>query len=135
MKIKCISNYNHNGNTGILQVFYNNSLIAKYSRLRLYKGINPETKKPDFDWIRVPVNAEIQTLLKQQLDQMPLVQAIPKPNVVQNSNNSSPNPKLSKFGAFGGIWTRDHYLTKVTPHRARLRRHFLVFSVKECVWK
>ena len=25
-------------------------------------------------------------------------------------------------GAFGGIWTRDHYLTKVTPHRARLRR-------------
>ncbi len=32
-------------------------------------------------------------------------------------------------GAFGGIWTRDHYLTKVTPHRARLRRQFV--SVKE----
>ena len=29
-------------------------------------------------------------------------------------------------GAFGGIWTRDHYLTKVTPHRARLRRHTCV---------
>ncbi len=27
-----------------------------------------------------------------------------------------------EIGAFGGIWTRDHYLTKVTPHRARLRR-------------
>gem|GEM_PF-4370042 len=31
-----------------------------------------------------------------------------------------------KDGAFGGIWTRDHYLTKVTPHRARLRRHTCV---------
>ena len=31
-----------------------------------------------------------------------------------------------KIGAFGGIWTRDHYLTKVTPHRARLRRRFML---------
>ena len=31
-------------------------------------------------------------------------------------------------GAFGGIWTRDHYLTKVTPHRARLRRQIRVIS-------
>jgi hypothetical protein len=29
-----------------------------------------------------------------------------------------------EVGAFGGIWTRDHYLTKVTPHRTRLRRRF-----------
>ena len=35
-----------------------------------------------------------------------------------------------KIGAFGGIWTRDHYLTKVTPHRARLRRQMCV-PVKE----
>ena len=33
-------------------------------------------------------------------------------------------------GAFGGIWTRDHYLTKVTPHWARLRRQTCV-PVKE----
>ena len=37
---------------------------------------------------------------------------------------------LGKCGAFGGIWTRDHYLTKVTPHRARLRRQ-TIFSLKQ----
>jgi hypothetical protein len=35
-------------------------------------------------------------------------------------------------GAFGGIWTRDHYLTKVTPHRARLRRHFVFLLESDC---
>ena len=36
-----------------------------------------------------------------------------------------------KVGAFGGIWTRDHYLTKVTPHRARLRRQILSLVPKQ----
>ncbi len=38
--------------------------------------------------------------------------------------------KKNDYGASGGIWTRDHYLTKVTPHRARLPRHAR-FIVKE----
>jgi len=42
----------------------------------------------------------------------------------QEQNQLVNNPFLKLVGAFGGIWTRDHYLTKVTPHRTRLRRHF-----------
>ena len=41
-----------------------------------------------------------------------------------NANESSLKMEV---GAFGGIWTRDHYLTKVTPHRARLRRQTVLF--------
>ena len=48
------------------------------------------------------------------------------PGTEQNSNQSAINPFLKLDGAFGGIWTRDHYLTKVTPHRTRLRRQILV---------
>jgi hypothetical protein len=36
-----------------------------------------------------------------------------------------------RVGASGGIWTRDHYLTKVTPHRARLPRRAYAVPVKE----
>ncbi len=39
--------------------------------------------------------------------------------------------ELSGVGAFGGIWTRDHYLTKVTPHRARLRRQIMSLPPKQ----
>ncbi len=41
-------------------------------------------------------------------------------------NQGSFNRSIAEIGAFGGIWTRDHYLTKVTPHRTRLRRQILV---------
>ena len=47
-----------------------------------------------------------------------------------NSKMSLNQVLLEICGAFGGIWTRDHYLTKVTPHRARLRRQ-MGFSLKE----
>ena len=47
------------------------------------------------------------------------------------SGNQCPYQVISinqgRVGAFGGIWTRDHYLTKATPHRARLRRQ-TIFS-------
>ena len=43
----------------------------------------------------------------------------------QSARNSSLNQNPSTSRASGGIWTRDHYLTKVTPHRARLPRHIL----------
>ena len=41
------------------------------------------------------------------------------------------NESGARVGAFGGIWTRDHYLTKVTPHRARLRRQILSLVPKQ----
>ena len=43
---------------------------------------------------------------------------------VEQSHNQDHSMNQGQIGAFGGIWTRDHYLTKVTPHRARLRRRF-----------
>ena len=46
-------------------------------------------------------------------------------NRIKKAQNRLTFKKQAEIGAFGGIWTRDHYLTKVTPHRARLRRHFL----------
>ena len=39
------------------------------------------------------------------------------------SKHPNPPAEQNRNGASGGIWTRDHYLTKVTPHRARLPRH------------
>jgi hypothetical protein len=57
-------------------------------------------------------------------------QALKVVDVVLLKRFTSTKIDRSGFGAFGGIWTRDHYLTKVTPHRARLRRQFS-FSLKE----
>ena len=135
MKIKCISNYNHNGTAGILQVFYNNRLEAKYSRLRVYKGINPDSKKPIFDWTKVPVTPEIQTLLREKLDQSAAVQNKSKSNIEQSTQNSSPNQNSIFSGASGGLRSRDHYLTKVTPHLARLPRHIEFSLNKTCAMK
>ena len=59
-------------------------------------------------------------------------------NCNQVTEFSNPNQNLNQVvsmnqgrcGASGGIWTRDHYLTKVTPHRTRLRRQ-TNFSLKQ----
>ena len=102
MKIKCISNYNHKGNIGILQVFYNKSLTAKYARHRLYKGVDSQTHKPIFEYTKVSVTNELQTLLeskvqienkKAKIEQNNFGQVKAKVNIEQDSKIPSLNQK------------------------------------------
>ena len=95
MKIKCISGYSYNGVSGILQVFYDNNLEAKYARLRIYKGINLNSKKPMFDYLKISIDSEIQALLMKQLEQSANGQAKTKLNIEQSSKIPSLNQNSS----------------------------------------
>ena len=72
VKYKCISGFKHNGKVGILQIFYNNSKVAKYARLRQYKGYNSQ-RKPVFTYTKIPITPEIQALLTEKLRQQKAV--------------------------------------------------------------
>ena len=134
MKIKCISNYRlDDSNIGILQIFYNDSLTVKYAILRKYMGINPETHKPMFSYVKVEVTDQLQSSLNSEiskLDQNNLVQAKPKVNIEQNSKISKLNQESSNI--YVG---RSSSLVRTLALRAKGRRfksgsahHFNLFS-------
>ena len=87
MKIKCISNYRiDDSNIGNLQIFYNNSLTAKYARLRKYLGVDAKTHKPKFEYLKVEITKELQSLLisKLSLNQSNLDQTKPEQNNIDH---------------------------------------------------
>ena len=91
----------------------------------------PETFEPDYRRIlRFRIKSKVQKIKSE----IALLEAHGV-NVTENCNGVTefcthqrrePIPHWAAFlnqgGASGGIWSRDHYLTKVTPHRARLPR-------------
>jgi hypothetical protein len=113
MKIKCIGSYRLDSNTsGLLQIFYNNSLEVKYARLRVYKGLDSNTKKPKFDYVKVSVTPEIQELLKAKTsdDQKPVGHDKSKLYIEQNSQNQGLNKILVRSPGFepgSSAWEAD----------------------------
>jgi hypothetical protein len=98
LKIKCISGFKHNGKAGILQVFYNKSKVATYSRLRQYKGLD-SNKKPIFIYTKIPITADIQELLKaklESLEQKQLGQSQANSYIDQNSKSLRPNRNIKQ---------------------------------------
>ena len=98
------------GKMGFVQVRGKNVMIQHYQGFEGGKRIYQYHKVPyeQFQELQVNATASKESTSKLQVRKEPVLS------------------REAAIGAFGGIWTRDHYLTKVTPHRARLRRLNLV---------
>ena len=99
MKIKCVRlKCEECQIEGTGQIFYNNSLEAKYVRVRHYKGLNAN-KKPVFEYHKVSVSPEMQALLKTEVakfDQKVLGQSQANSYIDQNSKVSSLNQNINQ---------------------------------------
>jgi hypothetical protein len=89
IRIISVSKYSHNGQTGLLQIFYNNRLEAKYARIRFYEGY--KEGKPQYIYSKVEITAEIQALLDQKLHQKGIGQQ--QSNAGQQNNIEPQNLK------------------------------------------